>query len=516
MLFAGFIYWVKWVKKINLLHKIGNMEEKHSASRRDFLKKGSLALAGISILPSGVIGINSTPPSGKLNIAAIGVGGGGFKNCTHLKNENIVALCDVDHDYAEKAFRRWPDARVYSDFRVLFEKENRNIDAVVIATPDHIHAIAAISALQLNKHVFVQAPMAHSIYELSRMKHSASIYGTVTQVGNSHASSDNAKKACEILWTGVIGDVKKVDVWADEPIFRHSLFAPEKRSRVPKNFNWDLFLGPNEFMEYNDDYTPYSWRNWWSFGGGTIAAVGADLLDPVFKGLSLRSPSSVHASSSIFSHEAVPLSAKVTFEFPQRDNLPRLALPPMELNWYDGGVKPSRPDGMPEGMPMGQNGQGVLFYGSKATLLYAPGTENPIIFKDGEVLSPDIERKIRRVNDALTGGHENDWVRAIKEPVENRLLTGNGFDEAYHVNETILLAGLGIRLQNLNKKLIWDPTQMLFTNISGWEEVKIAKGQDFRIENGLPKFEVDYHQVNALEYASRIITPVYRDGWMQV
>ena len=268
-------------------------------SRRKFIASTSIGITGATILPSHVVaGLGHRPPSDKLNIAGIGVGGKGFTNLKYMETENIVALCDVDWDYAARnAFPRWHRAKQYKDFRVMLDQQ-KDIDAIMVATPDHTHALPALMAMRQGIHAFVQKPLTHSVYESRILAETAQRYGVATQMGNQGNSADGIRQICEWIWAGTIGEVTHVDTWTNRPIWPQGLSRPEKSERVPKTLDWDLFIGPAAFREYNSIYHPWNWRGWWDFGTGALGDMGNHILDPVFKALNLQYPTSVQASST--------------------------------------------------------------------------------------------------------------------------------------------------------------------------------------------------------------------------
>ncbi|HKJ42161.1 MAG TPA: Gfo/Idh/MocA family oxidoreductase, partial [Sunxiuqinia sp.] len=341
-----------------------------SLSRRNFIGTTATAMAGFSILPSHVVaGLGHRPPSDKLNIAGIGVGGFGYQNLKHVETENIVALCDVDWKYANRnAFREWPVISHYKDYRELFDKQ-KDIDAVIIATPDHSHSLPALMAMQQGIHVYLQQPLTHTIYESRILAEAASTYGVATQMGNQGGSGDGVRQICEWIWAGTIGDITHIDAWTNRPTWPQALESPKKDMRVPKTLDWDLFIGPAAFRPYNEVYHPWGWRRWWEFGAGSLGDMGSHILDPVFRALKLQYPTSVQASTTAFTNDSPPDAEMITFEFPARDNLPKLAMPPLTVSWYDGGLLPSRPDELKIGEPMGDDDGGCIFYGTKGKLM---------------------------------------------------------------------------------------------------------------------------------------------------
>lgn len=485
-------------------------------SRRDFLKTSVTGLTALTILPSTVVsGLGHPAPIDKLNIAAIGIGGVGFRNLSNLKSENIVALCDVDWDYGQKAFRRWSNAKQYKDFRVMLESQ-KDIDAVVIATPDHTHSVAAMAAMQLQKHVYVQAPMAHSIFEMRRMNETARVFNVVSQVGNQSASGDEVREICELIWSGSIGEIREVYAWTSQPQWPQGSYYPEKKMKEPKDLDWNLFLGPTPEIPYNSIYTPFGWRAWWAFGNGALAAMGPHLLEPVFKALKLNAPVEVDGSSTSINLDSAPSAEKITFVFNRRDNLPKLAMPKVKLTWYDGGIRPDWPNGLPASVAKGNPEGGVLFIGSEGMLICEPQGMNYKVIKGGEVVEVKAEKVMHRVDNPFDGGHEMDWVRACKESVENRLMPSASFESQTALTETILLGALAIRLQSLGRKLNWDSSQMKFLNIDPYEEFTISKQGELYVENGIPKFDVETAKFNASHFVDQTVRPIYRNGWKQI
>ena len=301
-------------------------QEKKEYSRRQFLGTTTAAFAGLSILPSKVIaGLGHRPPSDKLNIAGIGVGGVGFKNLTNMSSENIVALCDVDWDLADKSsFKQWALAKRYRDYRDMFEKQ-KDIDAIMIATPDHSHALPAMIAMQQGLPVYLQTPLSHSVYESRTLAQTSKLYGVATQMGNQGNSGEGIRKICEWIQSGTIGTIQRVDVWTSRPIWPQHLTRSTTKEHIPRNLSWDLFIGPAPYRPYQPEYHPWTWRAWWDFGNGAMGAMGCQLLDPVFMALNLSSPTEITASSSPVFEETGPLAETISFKFPARDNLPRLA-----------------------------------------------------------------------------------------------------------------------------------------------------------------------------------------------
>ena len=269
-----------------------------SVSRREFIGRASAAAAGIVILPGRVVsGLGHIPPSDKLNIAGIGIGGKGRVNLDNMVGQNIVALCDVDWDYAGPVFEAYPGAAKYKDFRIMLEKQ-KDIDAVVIATPDHTHYHPAVMAMEMGKHVYVQKPLTHSIWESRELTNLARKYRVATQMGTEGHSSDPVRKVAEIIQSGIIGEIREVHAWTNRPIWPQGLNRPTEEVKVPETLAWDLFIGPAPYRPYNPAYTPWSWRAWWDFGTGALGDMGCHVLDVPFYALRLGYPVAFLASSS--------------------------------------------------------------------------------------------------------------------------------------------------------------------------------------------------------------------------
>jgi predicted dehydrogenase len=484
-------------------------------SRRDFLKKTAVAAAGFSVVPSlAVSGLGHRAPSDKLNIAGIGIGGKGFPNLRGMSTENITALCDVDWKYAGKCFEYFPGAKRYQDWRKMFDEMGDSVDAVMVATADHTHAIIAATALSMGKHVYCQKPLTHSVYESRLLTRLAAKHKVATQMGNQGNSGDGVRQVCEWIWNGEIGDVKEVHAWTDRPIWPQGLNRPEPGMWVPDTLNWDLFIGPAPMRPYHEIYTPWNWRGWWDFGTGAFGDMACHVLDPVYQALRLGYPVEVHGSSTQFNTDSAPQAETVEFEFPARENVGKQKMPAVKVYWYDGGILPRRPDLLPEGEDlMADELGGLIFVGSKDTLITSCGGFNARLLS-GRI--PAVTPYLRRIPGAVgyvDGPHEQDWIRACKESPENRVEGTSHFGYSGPFNEMVLLGVLAIRLQSLNKSLKWDAGNMRFTNISTSDELKIVTSDEFKVIDGHPHFNTQYKKFNALETASEYISHTYRKGW---
>ena len=456
-------------------------------------------------------------PGDKLNIAGIGVGGYGHLNLRNVETENIVALCDVDWDFAARnSFIRWPLAPKYKDYREMFDKQ-KDIDAVIIATPDHSHALPAILAMRQEYHVYLQTPLSHSVYESRILRETAINYNVATQMGNQGNSDDGIRQICEWIWDGTIGEITHVDAWTTQPKWIQDLKVPKKDQRVPKNLDWDLFIGPAKWKPYNEIYHPWNWRSWWDFGTGALGDMGCHILDPVFKSLMLEYPTSIEGSSSEFTTESAPNTEFVKYEFPRRDNLPRVAMPEVSVYWYDGGIMPPRPEELLAGEQMGDDNGGCIFYGTKGKIMCGSYAQKPTLLPT-EKMSNFIQPKktIRRISNALQGGHEQDWIRACKEDKDARVQASSNFNYAGPLNETVLLGILAVRLKSLNRKLLWDHANIRFTNIGYSDQIKLLVENNFEIVKGDPKFQNDSVTLSAQETSEEWIRHSYRQGWEQI
>ena len=465
----------------------------------------------MQIAPNSILGKSHghTAPSDKLNIAVVGIGGMGITNIQHVfETENIVALCDVDWKYAKPVLDCFPRAGKYKDFRRMFDEMDRDIEAVIVATPDHTHAIIAATAMTLGKHVYVQKPLAHSIYESRLLSRLASEYRIATQMGNQGASGEDVDWVCEWIWNGEIGEVKKVEVATNRPMWPQGLETPTKAHKIPATLDWDLFIGPARMRPFNKIYHPWNWRGWWDFGTGALGDMGCHVLHPAFKALKLGYPVSVEAASSPLFIDCAPQSEYVKFVYPARKRMAKVDFPEVEVHWYDGGFMPQRPEGFPQERPlMGIAGGLTIFHGTKDTLICGSYGLQPWLLS-GRV--PDVPKTIRRVDRAMDGGHEQDWVRACKESPENRVKTKSDFSEAAVFNEMILMGILAVRLQSLNKILEWDGTNMQFTN----EKIRQMIVNGFTIKAGHPSFNAKMSDpVHAKEFAAELIKHTYRAGW---
>jgi hypothetical protein len=482
-------------------------------SRRKFLKTSATAAIGLAVVPTIVPNVvlgkrfGHVAPSDKLNILGVGVGGRGFAVLKAIESQHIAGLCDVDWKYSAPAFKYFPKAKKYYDYRKMFDELGKSADAVVVATADHTHAIIAAESMTLGKHVYVEKPLTHTVYESRLLTKLAAKYKVATQMGNQGASGAGVRQTCAWIWNGEIGEITKVEAFTDRPIWPQGLPAPSKPENPAKTLNWDLFLGPAKYRAYNSIYTPWNWRGWWDFGTGALGDMACHILHPVFKSLKLGYPTKVQGSSTLLLTDCAPNAQMVKITFPARDNMPKVALPGVDVYWYDGGLQPMRPEGVPAGKNLNDAGGGVIFHGTKDTLVCGCYGKDPWLVSGREPVAPEVLREVQE-------SHEMDWVRACKEDAANRVETASPFSEAGPFNEMVVMGVMAVRLQALDHELHWDGANMQFTNIPSDATIKTVIKDGFHIRDGHPTFDKTYTSPqNALAFANEMIKHTYRDGW---
>jgi predicted dehydrogenase len=482
-------------------------------NRRSFIGTTAVSMAGFSIVPAhAVSGMGHIAPSDKLNIAGIGIGGKGKVNLQNMPGQNIVALCDVDWAYAKRVFDIYPNAKKWKDYRKMLE-EQKDIDAVVIATPDHTHALPAAAAMELGKHVYLQKPLTHSVWESRYLTKLAKETGVVTQMGNEGHSNDTVYEVAEVVQSGCLGVIKEVHVWTNRPIWRQGMPKPLKEVKIPDTLDWDLFIGPAKMRAYNPEYHPWIWRGWWDYGTGALGDMGCHLLDVPNYALKLGAPKAFQASSSLVNNESAPVSAKVSYLFPARKNLPFCALPELELTWYDGGLMPARPFDLPLDAPMNPGG-GFMFVGSEAVLIAESYGAKWKVYKNGAEYEPKTKVKLERIPDDANGGgrHEMHFVNCCK----NDGKPASRFEYAGPFNEMVVMGNLAVRMQSLGKTLLWDSENMKVTNISSSEELVTTKLSPFTSDvvtkrvDDQSKTRVKW---NAQEMCEEWVKHKYNNGW---
>ena len=441
-------------------------------SRRRFLAASGAATA-FMVVPGRVLGLGGElSPNNKLNIAGIGIGGQGGEDLNEMTTENIVALCDVDADHAAHTFKKFPNAKVYQDFRVMLDQE-KSIDAVVVGTPDHNHAIVSMAALKHGKHVYCEKPLTHTVYEARVLAQAAREAKVATQMGNQGMAFEGNRLINEWLWDGAIGPVREVHAWSDRPThsgklplwWAQGIERPTGTPPVPATLDWDLWLGPAAYRPYNPAYAPFVWRGWWDFGSGGLGDMGIHNLAPVFSALKLGAPESIQASSTPVYPDSVTAANLVHYQFPARGEMP-----PVKLHWYDGGLRPERPEELPPGHELDAE-DGVIFVGDKGKMLVT-GWGGQGVHLVPESLDKDYRRPPKTLPRAKNG-HYQEWITACKTGSETR----SNFSFSGPLTEAVQLGVACIR--NGGDRLAWDGAAMKFTNdpeANRWLHYEYRKG----------------------------------------
>lgn len=469
------------------------MKKKSDNSRRQFIKTGAVAASSFFIVPRHVLGKGFISPSDKLNLAAIGSGGKGRSDITNAWNkgsENVVALCDVDLGQCTDVLKKFPKAKVYSDFRKMLA-EQKDIDGVTISTPDHVHGIAAMASMQLGKHVYVQKPLTHNLYEARKLTEYARNNSIVTQMGNQGASNPGQQQMIEWFKQGLIGDVDEVHVWTNRPVWPQGIPVPTEKPPMPETMskeNWDLFIGPAAHVDYHPLYHPFKWRGWWDFGTGALGDMGCHLIDPPFRVLELGYPTEVECSvgqvflkdwTPEYIPEGCPPSSHVQLKFPAT----AVNKKEVTMIWYDGGIRPFHPSIIPADHDIGEkgSGNGVMLMGSKGVMTCGTyGLVPKVYLNTGEILEMPEDFKTSNKNESMPEyGHHTSWVDAIKggfNSKEHKALTSS-FDYSAPLTETVIMGNVAIRSYQESsggegrnakyegrKKLLWDGNALRITN----------------------------------------------------
>lgn len=428
-------------------------------TRRRFLASAPVAAATAMIVPRHVVaGAKAAPPSEKLNIATVGLGWPGRKNSVALSDaHNIVALCDVDTKQTADFQKKFPAARLFQDYRKMLDAMERGMDALIVATPDHTHAVIAMAAMRRGKHVYCEKPLAHSIHEVRTLMRTAAEHKVMTQLGNQGHSSDSIRVFCEWIWDGAIGRVhtihagcKAVNTGID------SLAEVKTPVPVPENFDWDTWLGPARQRPYHPAYTPHKWRGWTPFGNGTLGDWTCHVLDPVFWALDLGAPKTIRAEAQDYDPrkqaDVFPRGERVTFEFAAKGRRG-----PVTLVWHSGAVPIPQPKEMEAGRKPIDTG--AVVYGDKGVITYGShGAGGVRIIPEAKM--KDYKRPEPTLVRVPRGGHEHDWARAIRDGKP----AGSDFSYGGPLTELALLGVIAIRM--LGQKLEWDGPAMRFTNCS--------------------------------------------------
>jgi len=430
-------------------------------SRREFMGCSAAAAAGLMIVPRHVLGGRGfQAPSDTLSIGCVGAWGRGAGDIEGVSTENIVAICDVDDEMIVRLLKsdrntpehqaKYEKANKYRDFRVMLDKE-KNLDAVVVATPDHTHAVIAMAAIKRGKHVYVEKPLTHTVKEARLMALAAMKANIVSQMGNQGHAKEGARLLNEWLWDGAIGPVSEVHVWTNRPIWPQGIDAPQEIPSCPSSLDWDLWLGPSPRRHYHPAFHPFAWRGWWDFGTGAVGDMGAHLIDQPFWALNLGAPKTIQASSTKYTKDSFPVAEIITYEFPARGTLP-----PVKLVWYDGGLLPARPEVLETGRMMGDDGGGCLFVGKAGMILCGTYGENPRLLP--EKLMKEYKRPDKTI--PRSPGIHEEWIAAIKESKKST----TDFSYAGPLTEMMLLGNIALKMQEQRAVLQWDAEKMEFPN----------------------------------------------------
>ncbi len=454
----------------------------NNKSRRAFLKSGTLAAAGFFIVPRHVLGgPGYIAPSDRLNIAGIGAGGKGASDLAEFAKSpkaNIVAFCDVDEAQAAGSVKRFPKAKFYYDFREMLEKEKNNIDAVSVSTPDHTHAIATLAAMEMGKHVYVQKPLTHDIYEARMLTEAAKKYKVVTQMGNQGGSGDGVRLMKEWYEAGLIGKVTSVNAWTNRPVWPQGLAKPGGKHTVPSTMKWDLWIGPSKYEDYNPAYHPFNWRGWWAFGTGALGDMACHIMDPIYRILPILYPNEVECSlpnqfTAAWTEagyiDSCPPASIIHLNYPRTDDKGEI-----KVTWMDGGLLPKRPEELLPDEAMGNWDGGVIFEGTKGKMMSGCYGESPTLLPTKRMKEDRLpKQKLKRVPE----GHYVQWVNACIAGYEDGE-TSSPFEYAGPFTESILMGNLAIRSWMIKnpkltgwgdkylgrKKLLWDAANMKITN----------------------------------------------------
>jgi hypothetical protein len=493
---------------------------KKTLTRGEFIKSSALAVAGFTIVPRSVLGGKGyVAPSDKLYIAAIGCGGEGENDIHHFatapkKNAVIAFLCDVDERQSAPRQKEFPAAKFYHDWREMFDKEYKNFDAVTIAIPDHNHALPALRAMQMKKHLYLQKPLTHDIYEARVLTQAAAKYRVVTQMGDQGASCGGMRTLREWFEAGLIGDIEKVYCWTDRPVWPQGIPWPAAKPPIPKTLKWDLWLGTAGHVDYIDNLVPFNWRGWWQFGTGALGDMGCHIMGPPFKLLGLGYPTEISGSAStvykgIFDEgiypECGPVSSSLKFKFKQKNGKD------VDLYWMDGGITPERiAELAPElnsndalGDWPGENDfEGCsLFIGTKGKVSCGWGGSHPRLWPLSLNKDVNVPQKYPRVEGDMDG-HWWQWIDASIAGYGKMEVDSPFEGYAGPLTETVLLGNLLLRSFNLQEKISRiDP-------VYGKME-----GNKFNGRYLAMKWDGENMKVTNFEPANQFIKREYRKGW---
>jgi predicted dehydrogenase len=455
-------------------------------SRRRFIQQAGMAAAAFTIVPRFVLGKGFRAPSDTLYVAGIGVGGKGESDIANFAKSGKAAisfLCDVDDRRAAKTVTDFPKAKYYKDYRKMLDAEYKSIDAVSVSTPDHMHAIQAIAAMQLGKHVYVQKPLTHDIQEARMLTEAAVKYKVVTQMGNQGASGDGVRQMREWYEAGTIGDVHTVYCWTNRPVWPQGIPWSDKKAEIPKELDWNLWLGTAPQKDYVEKLVPFNWRGWWDYGTGALGDMACHIIEPPFRVLGLGYPTEVECSvGSVYVDgfrrgyfpESCPPSSHIIMTFPGQNGKPNV-----KFHWMDGGIQPERPEELGPNEMMGDGGNGVIMVGSKGKMMCSTYGINPQLLPTSRTKEVTVPLKYQRVTGGAEG-HYAQWVEGCLAGYGKTELSAP-FSIAGPLTESVLMGNLAIRSYDIRKprpggradqfdypgrfiKLLWDGPNMKITN----------------------------------------------------
>ena len=430
-------------------------------SRRHFIKTAAAVAAVPAVLPKVLQAQDEPGPSApailnedanKLRVACIGAGGRGEAAVDGVKDEKIVALCDVDDERAAESYEANPDAKRYRDFRIMLEEMGSEIDAVTVSTPDHMHFAAALMAIRMGKHVLVEKPLTHTIWEARQLRLEAKKHGGVTQMGNQGHAHEGTRLVKEWIEAGAIGPVREVHFWTNRPIWPQGMDSPDHSKFlpvVPQTLDWDLWLGVAPRRPYDPAYAPFVWRGFWDFGTGALGDMACHIMDAAYWGLNLGAPTSVEAVATPVNDETAPTASMVTYQFPARGSMP-----PVKATWHDGQLRAPLPGHVSPKREIDNNGTFII--GEKATII-SDTYAGSVRIAPESTMQEVLEARIPKTYPRVKGGHFAEWIQACK----GGEMCGSNFDYSGPFTETVLLGNLAIRTK---RYLEWDSEKMEVTN----------------------------------------------------
>jgi predicted dehydrogenase len=450
-------------------------KNQEAASRRSFLKTSAIAATAFMIVPRHVLGGKGfLAPSDRLIVAGIGAGGKGESDIAMFAKSgkaDIGFLCDVDERRAATSRKNFPKAKFYKDWREMYDKESKNFDAVSVSTPDHNHAIITYHAMQLGKHVYVQKPLTHDIYEARLLTDAAKKYKVVTQMGNQGASNDGTRLLSEWYDADLIGDVHTVYCWTNRPVWPQGIAWPTTKAEIPKELDWNLWLGTAPQKDFVDKLVPFNWRGWWDYGTGALGDMGCHLMEAPFRVLDIRYAKDVQASvGSVYVDEfkkgvfpeSCPPSSHITLTFPKTAKTKG----DVTIHWMDGGIQPERPLELAADEKWGgEEGNGTLFIGTKGKMYSSTYSDGATLLPKSRTKDAKAKQKWARVPEG-SNGHYKQWVEGCIAGYGKTELSSS-FEIAGPLTEALLMANLAVRgydLKGGNKKLLWDNANMKVTN----------------------------------------------------